>query len=115
MPAQSAQDEVLELLRDLNSEQRSLFMTEYNQVRKNPNTGVVLSALLGAVGAHHFWMGNTIEGVGFNIFGLLTCFFGYWLTMILGFWDAFFIGAKVRKSNYANAKKIYERIKSFEK
>ena len=46
------------LLRDLTDSERMMFQGAYNNVRRNPTTGVLLALFLRGIGAHHFYLGS---------------------------------------------------------
>ena len=91
------------MMQDLNEQQRMLFMSQYESVKKDRGTVLVLSVLLGGVGVDRFMIGD----VGMGILKFLT--FG--LCGILWLFDIFTIRGKVDDLNRKNANEIYQCIK----
>lgn len=60
-------DELM-LQRDMTDSQRLLFQSELNKVRKNRTTALILTLLLGGVGAHRFYMGEIGLGIVYTLF-----------------------------------------------
>ena len=60
-------DELM-LQRDMTDSQRLLFQSELNKVRKNRTTALLLTLLLGGVGAHRYYMGQIGLGVIYTLF-----------------------------------------------
>jgi TM2 domain-containing membrane protein YozV len=94
------------LMADMSDSQRLLFQTQMTGVRKNPTTGVLLSIFLGGLGAHHFYMGNTLTGLGY----VLLC----WtlLPAIFSLFEAFAMPARVRRYNLQRAIEIAAQVKA---
>ncbi len=70
-------------MQGLSEQQRMIFMGQMSSQRKDPNTALLLSLLLGGVGAHRFYMGEVGLGAIYLIFAftfvpalvaLLECF-----------------------------------------
>ncbi len=60
-------DELM-LQRDMTDSQRMLFQSELNKVRKNRTTALLLTLLLGGVGAHRYYMGQIGLGLVYTLF-----------------------------------------------
>ena len=91
------------MMQDLNEQQRMLFMSQYDSVKKDRGTVLVLSVLLGGMGVDRFMIGD----VGMGILKLLTL----GLCGILWLIDIFTIRGKVDDLNRKNANEIYQGIK----
>lgn len=90
----------------LNDNQRLLFMSEFNQRRKNGTTGVSLALFLGGIGAHRFYMGQ----IGWGIAYVLFCLAG--IPMILGLIEAFLMSGRVARFNEIAAQDVALRVKA---
>lgn len=88
------------LLYQMPQDQQMLFMMQYNNVRKNPTTAVLLAVLLGGVGAHKFYMGQTVLGVVYILFSWT------WIPLFIGIAEAFGIASKVHEYNVQRATEI---------
>ena len=95
----------LAMMQGMSEQQRGLFLTQYNAVKKDVVVGVLLSVLLGHFGIHKFYMGET----GWGIVYLLFCWTG--IPTILGFIEAFFMPNRVREYNYAQASIIASHVR----
>lgn len=62
-----ALDELM-LQRDMTDSQRLLFQSEINKVRKNRTTALLLTLLLGGIGAHRYYMGQIGLGLLYTLF-----------------------------------------------
>jgi TM2 domain-containing membrane protein YozV len=75
------------------------------KVRKNATTGVMLAVLLGGIGAHRFYLGETGKGI---------LYFSFWWSFIPAFiaiFEAFAMPARVRRYNDAKALETAAAIK----
>lgn len=93
-----------ELMQAMTDSQRLLFSTQLNGVRKEPSTGVLLAALLGGVGAHHFYLGNAAMGVLY----LLFCW--TFIPVVIGLLEAFAMPGRVRRYNDYHARRLAAMI-----
>ena len=91
------------MMQDLNEQQRMLFMSQYESVKKDRGTVLILSVLLGGMGVDRFMIGD----VGMGMLKLFT--FG--LCGILWLIDIFTIRGKVDDLNRKKANEIYQGIK----
>lgn len=89
----SAKAEIQNLVSSLPADKQSTFMLYYNSQRKNPTTAVVLALLLGWLGGHKFYLGQT----GLGIVYLLFSWSG--IPLIVSFIEAFTITKTVFKMN----------------
>ena len=98
--AKESENAVSRILMQLPSEKQMLFTMQYQNVKKNQTTAVILALLLGGLGAHKFYLGNA--GVG--ILYLLFCW--TYIPSIIAFIEAFTISMKVSQLNENNARQI---------
>lgn len=102
---QSDDQIVAQMLKELPTDKQTLFIMQYNNARKNPNTAVLLAALLGGVGAHKFYMGQAGLGVLYLLFSWT------YIPMIVGVVEAFSIKKRVREYNAQKALEIAQFLK----
>lgn len=88
------------LLQSLPSEKQMLFMMQYNNIKKNPTTAVLLALFLGGLGVHKFYIGQN----GLGIMYLLFCW--TYIPAFVGVVDAFMIAGQVAKYNQQKAVEI---------
>lgn len=91
------------MMQDLSDQQKMLFTSQYESVKKDRGTVLILSVLLGTLGVDRFMIGD----VGMGMLKLFT--FG--LCGILWLIDIFTIRGKVDDLNRKNANEIYQGIK----
>lgn len=94
----------VEILQAMTAEQRMYFQSEFNAVRKNPTTGLLLAFFLGGVGAHHFYLGN----VGLGI--LYALFVWTFIPAIIALFECFVIRGRVERWNEAKARQIASQV-----
>jgi TM2 domain-containing membrane protein YozV len=81
----------------MTDQQRAVYYAELSVVQKDEVVGVLLAALLGTFGAHHFYLRKT--GLG-----ILYCFLSVTgFSTIAGFVEAFFMPERIRLYNAAQA------------
>jgi TM2 domain-containing membrane protein YozV len=87
----------LTMMDGMTDQQRAVFLSQYNAVRKDEIVGVVLAVLLGHFGLHRFYLGE----YGWGIVYLIFC----WtlIPTLLGLIEAFFMPGRVRDFNLAQA------------
>ena len=98
--------EVALLQQDLSQRERIQFQMEYNQVRKNPTTGILLTLFLGGIGGHHYYLGKVVLGV---VYTLLSWTF---VPLVVAFVELFFISERIRTYNMERAREIAYVIES---
>lgn len=81
----------------MDNRQRAVFFTAFSRTRKDVTTGVLLSLLLGGLGAHRFYMGEIGWGVVYLIFSWTA------IPMFAGFVEAFLMPDRVRAFNAVQA------------
>jgi TM2 domain-containing membrane protein YozV len=84
--------------------QRAWFYAEYERARKDETVGILFALFLGCFGVHHFYLRR--DGLGI----LYLIFFWTGITAILGFIECFFMPARVRQYNTAQAIYISNQI-----
>lgn len=93
-----------DIINQLPQEKQTMFLMEYNSRKKDKNTAVLLAVLLGGIGAHRFYLGETTAGVLFLLFSWT------WIPLIIGIVEAFTIGDKVESLNAKNAEEILQLL-----
>ncbi len=91
------------MIQDLTDQQKLLFTTQYDSVKKDRGMVLILSVILGTLGVDRFMIGE----VGMGLLKLFT--FG--LCGILWLIDIFTIRGKVDDLNRKTATEIYQAIK----
>lgn len=77
-----------------------LFMMQYQNTRKDPSTAVILALLLGGVGGHKFYLGQTFLGILYLLFSWTTI--PSWIALF----EAFGLAGKVAQINEEKASQI---------
>lgn len=95
-----AELKVSQIASSLPADKQGLFMMQYQNIRKNPTLAVWLALLLGGVGAHKFYMGNTVLGIVYILFSWTL------IPAIVSFVEAFTIAGKVGEYNEQQAARI---------
>ncbi len=93
-------------LEGLSEAQKTLFWAEMGAKRKERSTALLLCLLLGGIGAHHFYLGNTWAGVVYLLF------FWTWIPLIVSLIELFVIGGRVDAYNRRVADLIVARIRA---
>lgn len=94
-----------QLMADLPNDKQTLFMMQYQNVKKNPTTAVLLALFLGGIGAHKFYLNK----VGLGILYLVFCW--TYVPAIISFIEAFSLAGKVGSLNEQKAREISLAIK----
>lgn len=102
--AKQSEMNVNRLMTNIPQDKQMLFMMQYNNVKKNPTTAVLLAIFLGGLGAHKFYMGQT----GLGILYLLFCW--TYIPSIIALIEAFAMAGNVGKFN---EQKAYEAAMLF--
>ncbi len=95
-----AELKVSQIASSLPADKQGMFMMQYQNIRKDPTLAVWLALLLGGVGAHKFYMGNTGLGIVYILFSLTS------IPAIIGFIEAFSIAGKVGEYNEQQAARL---------
>src|SRR5581483_10947012 len=96
----------LAVLNGMTDTQRLLFMSEFNQRRKEPSTGILLALFLGGVGAHRFYLGQ----VGLGVLYLLFCW--TFIPVFISFIEAFLMTGRISRYNERVATDIALKIRA---
>ena len=75
-------------------------MMQYQNTRKDPSTAVILALLLGGVGGHKFYLGQTFLGILYLLFSWTTI--PSWIALF----EAFGLAGKVAQINEEKASQI---------
>ena len=94
----------LELVKPMTAEQRMYFQTEYNSVKKDPTTGLLLCLFLGGLGAHHFYLGK----VGLGI--LYAVFVWTFIPAVVAFVECFLMKGRILRYNEAKGREIAMQV-----
>lgn len=107
-------------MRGLTEEERTLFLAELGGSRKDTTVAVLLCLFLGGLGAHRFYLGQSLLGILY-----ICCFIPYWILSMLLFFgiplilpffvlivEAFLLGGRVRNYNERTAQQIAARLKA---
>ena len=96
----------LVIQKDLTDTEKLMFQSEFNAIRKNSTTGVILALFLGGLGVHHFYMGR----IGLGVLYLAFCW--TFIPAIVALIECFFMSNRVREHNQQAAFKIVTEIKA---
>lgn len=88
------------ILMGIPDDKKSLFLLQYNSVKKNPTTAVVFALFLGGIGIHKFYLNR----VGAGIVYLLFCW--TYIPALIAFIEAFTISGTVGEYNQKKAQEI---------
>ena len=94
------------LLNDLTDQERLMFQTEFNAVRKDPLIGVLWTLFLGGLGAHHFYLGRKRRGV------LYACFFWTCVPALVSLVEVFLMPGRIRTHNADATVEIVTKLKA---
>ena len=104
--AKQAEIAYSQMLQRLPQDKQMLFVMQYNSLKKNPTTAVVLALFLGGLGIHKFYLGQTGLGIAY----LLFCWTS--IPSIIAFIEAFTIAGQVAKYNKQKVMEISTMIGS---
>lgn len=93
------------LMQSMNDNERLLFTSEMNSARKNRTTALVLTFFLGGLGAHRFYLGETLPGV------LYLLFFWTLVPAIVAFIELFLIMSRVDRYNQNLATALAAKVR----
>jgi TM2 domain-containing membrane protein YozV len=89
---------------NMNDHQRAWFYAEYERARKDEVIGVLLAIFLGGLGIHHFYLRRDGLGILYLVFSWTG------IPMVIAWIEAFFMPARVRQYNAAQAMLISSQI-----
>ncbi len=99
--AQQSEANIMNMVSSLPSDKQTPFLIQINSVKKNPTTAVLLALFLGGLGAHKFYLGNTVAGIIYILFCWTTI--PSWIALF----EAFGISGTVARYNEAKAREYY--------
>lgn len=88
------------ILMGIPDDKKSLFLLQYNSVKKNPTTAVVFALFLGGIGIHKFYLNKVGAGIAY----LLFCW--TYIPALIAFIEAFTISGTVGEYNQKKAQEI---------
>jgi len=94
---EQAELRVGQIASSLPGEKQGVFFMQYQNMRKNPTTALLLALFLGGVGAHKFYMGKVGLGIVYILFSWT------FIPSIIAFIEAFSIAGKVGEFNEQKA------------
>jgi TM2 domain-containing membrane protein YozV len=90
----------------MTASQQTEFLAQMAPVRKSRRRAAWLAALLGGVGAHHFYLEQPDRGWRCALF----CWTG--VPVLIGWWELLTIGQRVDRYNAVRARAIASRVKA---
>jgi len=90
----------------MTASQQAEFDRQMARVRKSRTRAKWLAALLGSVGAHHFYLEQRDRGLHYALF----CWTG--VPLVLALWELRSLGLRVDRHNAVRARAIAQRIKT---
>lgn len=94
------------LMQDMSDQQKMMFLSQYNNVKKDSTVAVLLCLFLGGLGAHRFYMGQVGLGV------LYAVFVWTFIPALIAFVECFLMSGRVRAYNEAQAHLLAGQIKA---
>ncbi len=94
------------IMKDMSDTERLMFQSEMNKVRKNRTTALLLTLLLGGVGAHRYYLGDVGLGVVYTLF----CF--TFVPTFVAFIELFLVMGRTDRFNETQAKEISLQVKA---
>lgn len=91
-------------IQGMTDNQQLLFMSEFNARRKDGTTGLLLALFLGGLGAHRFYLGQTLLGI---LYILILPF-----AAIISIVEAFLMKGRVDRYNANMATEVAAKIKA---
>lgn len=92
-------------MQGMTEQQRMIFLSQFNSVRKDTTVAVLLALFLGGFGAHQFYMGNNGLGV------LYAVFFWTLIPHLIAIIECFFLPGRVRNYNAAQANLLAAQVR----
>lgn len=90
--------ELQQSLQSMPKESQTAFMVHYASKEKKPMTAILLALLLGNIGAHKFYLGQTALGILYLLFAWTT------IPWIIAFFEAFTMTKNVHRHNRSVAR-----------
>ena len=101
-----AQPTEFTLMRDMSEQQRMMFVSQYNNVKKDSTVAVLLCLFLGGLGAHRFYMGQIGLGV------LYAAFVWTFIPALIALIECFLMAGRVRAYNDSQAYLLAGQIRA---
>lgn len=95
------------LMESMTASQRTLFQAEMMQARKDSGAAILLALLLGGLGAHRFYLKDTLGGF------IYLAFCWTFVPMVISLIEAIFISQRVDRYNKQQAYLIAARIRAY--
>jgi len=96
--------EVVILMKDLTTDEKLLFQSQYNNQKKDVGLSVILALFLGGLGVHKFYFGQ----IGLGIVYLLFCW--TFIPTIIALIEAIIMRGTVRKYNSQLARSVKNNL-----
>ena len=94
------------LMQGMSDQQKMMFLSQYNKIKKNSTVAVLLCLFLGGFGAHRFYMGQVGLGV------LYAVFVWTFIPAFIAFIECFLMTGRVRTYNEAQAQLLAGQIRA---
>jgi TM2 domain-containing membrane protein YozV len=94
------------LMQNMTDQQKMMFLSQYNSVKKDATVAVLLAFFLGGFGAHRFYMGQISLGIVYAIF------FWTFIPALIALIECFLLSGRVRKYNDAQAHLLAMQIQA---
>ena len=98
--AQDSERNIAMMIRNIPSEKQMVYLMQFNSVKKNPTTSVLLALFLGGLGAHKFYLNKT----GLGVLYLLFCW--TYIPAFIALIEAFLIAGQTADYNEQKAREI---------
>jgi TM2 domain-containing membrane protein YozV len=98
--ARNAEMMVNQMMQSIPQDKQMLYMMQYNNVKKNSTTAVLLALFLGGLGIHKFYLSQTGMGIVYLLFSWTT------IPAVVAFFEAFVISGQVGKYNQQKAMEL---------
>jgi TM2 domain-containing membrane protein YozV len=98
--AEESEKNIARMMNQLPQDKQMMFMMQYNGIKKNSTTAVLLAIFLGGLGAHKFYLNQ----VGLGVLYLLFCWTG--IPAIIGVIEAFTLAGVTAAYNEKKARDI---------
>jgi TM2 domain-containing membrane protein YozV len=94
------------LMQNMSDQQKMMFLSQFNSIKKDATVAVLLAFFLGGFGAHRFYMGQ----IGLGI--LYALFFWTFIPAFIAFIECFLLSSRVRAYNETQAHLLALQIQS---
>lgn len=107
--AQQSEVNITRMVNSLPQDKQMPFLMQLNSVKKNPTTAVLLALFLGGLGAHKFYLGQTVMGIIYILFAWTTI--PSWIALI----EAFTLSGKTAQFNEKKAQEYIQMYSNYSK